>query len=548
MALKAGIHAPGRSTAHLDKMHADDVAATLHRRLSSELDDLPQTFGPVSEPAASVARRALSSEQWRTTARALYLHVLSYEPLAARLSKKKKWTFARVFRKATGLQLRWISEKQLQATAVDRTLLQELKEIAELERQRPVGPSDEAPPSPPPSPPSSPEPGLSEAPSSLQMERDAIPSAPARTRTRRVIATPRARATPYFPRDFCSSVLRAYFDPLAEPGLRRGVCYSAEARLVPFGGPVLRNVCGGVVRAETESITDTQRVFAMSVPQSGYVLCWHPTENACSLFNEDLEQLANHVFQTLDIFLPALAQSAGTGDLRDGDLHFCIMLVVQVAPVDSSTGLATIYYGPDYVREYGEPLEPARVGQPVREDVVWSMLAEHGVTGEAAVEALLLRGTPLDKETTEVASCLRRRLGVKAGITPTSVLATPQSRSPLPVIVLDAVAPQQANTYQVSDEGTVLFRVCNPSTRNVSVPALVPMARLVDPRRAQGCSASDAIVISDADSEPGDSAENPLCLSSSPPTSPPDSDFTLEVRHCCICPAGAGDGLNSRRS
>ena len=46
----------------------------------------------------------------------------------------------------------------------------------------------------------------------------------------------------------------------------------------------------------------------------------------------------------------------------------------------------------------------------------------------------------------------------------------------------------------------------------------------------------DAIVVSDADSEPGDSAENPLCLSSSPPTSPPDSDFALEVRHCCICP------------
>ena len=345
------------------------------------------------------------------------------------------------------------------------------------------------------------------------MERDAIPSAPVRARAERAIATPRARTTPYFPRDFCSSVLRAYFDPLAEQGLRRGVCYSKEARLVPFGGPVLRSVCGGVVRTEEEPITDTQRAYAISVPQSGYILCWHPTENACSLFNEDLEQPANHVFQTLDIFLPALAKSACTGSLRDGDLHFCIMLVVQVASVDSATGSATIYYGPEYVRDYGEPLEPARAGQPVNEDVVWSMLAEQGVTGEAAVEALLLRGAPLDDETTEVVSCLRRRLGVRAGITSASALATLHSTSPLPVVALDAKAPQQATT-------AIGSLTASPGGR----------------RRAQGRSVDDAIVVSDADSEPGDSAENPLCLSSSPPTSPPDSDFALEVRHCCICP------------
>ena len=37
--------------------------------------------------------------------------------------------------------------------------------------------------------------------------------------------------------------------------------------------------------------------------------------------------------------------------------------------------------------------------------------------------------------------------------------------------------------YQVSDEGTIKIRVCNPSTRKVSVPALAPMARfVVDPR------------------------------------------------------------------
>jgi hypothetical protein len=37
--------------------------------------------------------------------------------------------------------------------------------------------------------------------------------------------------------------------------------------------------------------------------------------------------------------------------------------------------------------------------------------------------------------------------------------------------------------YQVSDEGTIKIRLCNPSTRKVSVPALAPMARfVVDPR------------------------------------------------------------------
>ena len=162
--------------------------------------------------------------------------------------------------------------------------------------------------------------------------------------------------------------------------------------------------CAAASCAPRRSQSQIHRELTQSVSRSlAHILCWHPTENACSLFNEDLEQPANHVFQTLDIFLPALAKSACTGSLRDGDLHFCIMLVVQVAPVDSATGSATIYYGPEYVRDYGEPLEPARAGQPVNEDVVWSMLAEQGVTGEAAVEALLLRGAPLDDETTEVA-------------------------------------------------------------------------------------------------------------------------------------------------
>ena len=212
------------------------------------------------------------------------------------------------------------------------------------------------------------------------------------------------------------------------------------------------------------------------------------------------------------MFLPAITQFAGKGDLRDSDLHFCILLIVQVAPVDSVTGLATVYYGPEYVREYGKPRVPARAGQPVGEDVVWSMLAEQGVTGAAAVEALLLRGTPLDEETTEVASRLRHRLGVKAVITSASALATLHAKSPLPVIALQDGVPQQANL------------------------AIIPLP--VSPagrERTRGCSVSDAIVISEADSEPGDSAENPLCLSSSPPTSPSDSDFTLEVRHCCIC-------------
>ena len=78
----------------LDSVPEQSVAA-VPQRVSSELADLPRTFGPVAEPASSVARRALSSEQWRTTARALYLHVLSEEPLAARLGKKKRWIYLR---------------------------------------------------------------------------------------------------------------------------------------------------------------------------------------------------------------------------------------------------------------------------------------------------------------------------------------------------------------------------------------------------------------------------------------------------------------------
>ena len=513
--------AAARSTPHFRRRHPqvppsglDSVAeqgASAAPQLVSELDELPQIYGPAVEPAPLVAARALSSNLWRVTSRELYRHCLAEGPLAARLSKKGKWTFAKVFRKAAGLQVRWTAEKQMQEANTSPALLEELKEIAELERLQPGEPLEEAPPSPPPSPPSSPSspnptPALpgSRAPCSLQMERDGA--------TRALVA-PCVSTAPGYPRDFVSPVLRAYFDPRAGEGLQRGVCYSSEARQATFCGPVLRNVCGGVVRPEDEYLSELQRTYTIGIPQSGHLICWHPAESACSLFNEDTAQPANHVFQTLDIFLPARAQSSRMCDLRGGDLHFCIMLVVQVAPVDRTTGLATIYYGPDYRRGYGEPCGPVKAGHPVGEDVVWSLLADQGVTGEAAIEALLLRGAPLDEETTRVASRLRRRLGVKAAITSASVLATAHSRSPLPVVVLGGEAPESTSLA-----GRVLPH--EPS----------------GPEDARGCTANDAIVVSDADSEPGDSAENPLCLSGSPPASPPSSDFVLDIRHCCICP------------
>ena len=53
-ALKAGIHA-GRSTAHLDKMHADDVAATLHRRLHIGMDLIKRLGHRASDAPEHVA-------------------------------------------------------------------------------------------------------------------------------------------------------------------------------------------------------------------------------------------------------------------------------------------------------------------------------------------------------------------------------------------------------------------------------------------------------------------------------------------------------------
>ena len=54
MALKAGIHA-GRSIAHLDKMHADDVAATLHRRLHIGMDLIKRLGHRASDAPEHVA-------------------------------------------------------------------------------------------------------------------------------------------------------------------------------------------------------------------------------------------------------------------------------------------------------------------------------------------------------------------------------------------------------------------------------------------------------------------------------------------------------------
>jgi hypothetical protein len=203
-----------------------------------------------------------------------------------------------------------------------------------------------------------------------------------------------------------------YFDPSGSKGLQRGVCYSLAERTKAL--PELRAICGGSIRPLGVKLSNRQRVYTITIPDSNWNLCWNPSFNIVSLLNGGL--VANHMFEAIDICIPdcpassvrssqgyelrhptvlntEASQAGGDSTLSwcPHELNFSTGVLRQTAAVDESTVVATVYYGRDYLRTYDSVGPAAKCDHAVCVAEVWDLLADHGLTGDAAIEALLLR-------------------------------------------------------------------------------------------------------------------------------------------------------------
>ena len=247
------------------------------------------------------------------------------------------------------------------------------------------------------------------------------------------------------------SCMHVYFDPSSPEGLQRGVRYSLAERTKALPEAKLRAICGGSIRPWGEKLSDLQAAYTLRIPGSNCDLCWNPSFNIVSLLNES--SVANHMFEALDICIPAcpaasVRSSQGyelrhptvlvtEGSQARGDsplswcrheLNFSTVLLRQTAAVDKSTGVATVYYGRDYLRTYDSVGPAVKCDNAVCVAEVWDLLAKNGLTGDAAIKALLLRSAPLDELTETVVAGLQ--LGPPTGGGVSEADAAPSNSGP----------------------------------------------------------------------------------------------------------------------
>ncbi len=304
--------------------------------------------------------------------------------------------------------------------------------------------------------------------------------------------TPAQPRQPHYPRDITDTSMCIYYDAQAPPGLQRGLMLRPDT-LQPDdcrdydydGHSLLRSICGGVVQSAHKHITGRQKMYTIDMPGTGHVLCGNPSYTSWAAANEDTEYPANHQLQMLDIYvkhgsnpddqqserddrakrrrvsLPAASSSdpvrrstrpapppaelascpTRTTQSYGHDLSFSILLLVQVDHADK----VTVHYGATgpmgYKRDYGTPLPPAR-GRgrrvaPITEGDVWAFLERQGLHGDTAVDELLLRGAPLDDETSIVINRLRRQRHVGGHVDVTDVQPGISMKTPLPLMIIN---------------------------------------------------------------------------------------------------------------
>ena len=210
--------------------------------------------------------------------------------------------------------------------------------------------------------------------------------------------------------------LYTYNDPTATTGLQRGACVDGNA--CQFSSARLQTICGGIVAENNCTFEDS---YSFSIEGTDHTLYGFPPLSWWALLNEDTKEPANHRFQVWDLVIQApwvlggadaeerpprrQRRAAPAAQSTCESLNVSVVGIVQVAGIGES-GRCTIYYGLDYNRDgYGDA-KPSTEHTELAEQALWDLLAEHGLRGKAAVEAVLERAAPTDSEDLE----LRKRL------------------------------------------------------------------------------------------------------------------------------------------